>query len=95
MESSRKGREAIRSGPATLGGNREEEGSTEAQRSFLGSEQLDHIRGAPVLGSYTGEMSPIDWLEDHWDSQEDCGKPELHLQGAFMLWLSFEAQHRM
>ena len=51
--------------------------------------------GAPVPGSYTGEMRPIGWLEDHWDSQEDCGKPELHLRGAFMLWLSFEAQYRM
>ena len=51
--------------------------------------------GAPVPRSYTGEMRPIGWLEDHWDSQEDCGKPELRLQGAFMLWLSFEAQHRM
>ena len=56
MESSRKGREAIRSGPATLGGDTEEEGSTEAQTSFLGSEQLDHILGAPVLGSDTQEM---------------------------------------
>ena len=56
MESSRKEREAIRSGPATLGGDTEEEGSTEAQTSFLGSEQLDHILGAPVLGSDTQEM---------------------------------------
>ena len=56
MELSRKGREAIGSGPATLGGATEEEGSTWAQRSFLGSEQLDHTVGAPVLGSDTQEM---------------------------------------
>ena len=56
MESSRKGREAIRSGPATLGGDIEEEGSTEAQTSFLGSEQLDHILDVPVLESDTQEM---------------------------------------
>ena len=78
-----------------LEGDSEEKGEYAVWHPPLGVSSESHRLGAPVLGSYTGERSPIGWLENHWDLQEGCGKPRLCLWGACMLWLSPEAEHRM
>ena len=36
-----------------------------------------HLLVTPVLGSDTGKMSPLSWLESQWSSLESCKKSRL------------------
>ena len=78
-ESGRKGREAIRLGPLSLGGN------TEGKGNYMGLEILSpwgvrclsHILDTPGLGSNTRKTSPLSWFGNQWNWQEGCKKHRL------------------
>ena len=54
-------------GPVPLEGDSEEEGDYTGENSPWGVSSSSHILGPPALGSDTGEMSPLGWLEGQWD----------------------------
>ena len=72
-ESGRKGREVVRSGPAHLGGDTEEE------EDYMGSEILPVERAvqATYWAPQLGGASPLSWFENQWDGQWSCKKPTL------------------
>ena len=93
MQSSRKGRKVIRSGPVPLGRDSEEKGDYTDRHppwGVSGSSQT----GLPSPGSYTGETSTLGLLEDHWDKQKGCGKPGLSSWGVLTHWLAPAAGQR-
>ena len=75
MESGGKRREVIRSEPVSLGGDSEEKGDSICGDPPWGVSGLNHTLGVPALGSATGKMSFLGWLEGQWDQQEGCGDP--------------------
>ena len=68
MESGRKGREVIRSGPVPLRRDTEVEGDYMGRNPPWG---LSHILGTPALGSDIGKMRPRSWLENQWVNKGD------------------------
>ena len=61
-ELGRKGREAIRSGPVSLGGDTKEEGDP-----YRGVNGSSHILGTPALRTNTGKTSLLSYLENQCD----------------------------
>lgn len=59
MESGRKGRETISSGPLPLGGDSGEKGHYADRDPPWGLSGLSHIWGAPALESYIGTIGPF------------------------------------
>lgn len=68
-ESARKGRKAIGLGPLPLEGDSEAKGDWTGREPPWGVSGSSHRLGAPVLGSYVRETSPVGWLEDHGGQQ--------------------------
>ena len=65
MQSSRKGREAIRSVPFTLGGNtRGGKGSHRLRDAPWGVSGSNHILGTSALWWDPGKESPLSWFEN-------------------------------
>ena len=58
-KSDRKERKVIRLGPVLLEGDSEEKGDYMGRDPHWGVSGLRHRLGTPLLGSYTGEMSPL------------------------------------
>ena len=63
MESGRKGRETISSGPTPLGGDSGEKGHHADRDPPWGLSGSSHIWGAPALEPYIGNIGPFGWLE--------------------------------
>ena len=60
MESGRKGRETISSGPMPLGGDSGKKGHYMDRDPPWGLSSSSHIWGAPALESYIGNIGPFD-----------------------------------
>lgn len=57
----------IRSGPVPLGEDSEEKGDYMGADLPRGVHSKNHRLSVLVLGSYTGKMSPLGWVEDCLD----------------------------
>lgn len=62
-ETGKKGKQAIRLGPVTLGGDLEEKGDYMGKGPPCRVRGSSHILDASALGSNKGKMSPLGWLE--------------------------------